>query len=310
MKKHKAVWGLDLWSCPCTPKTFFTICKQAELEVYDVEIQRHKIVFYAPILTHYHVMHAFSSIEHITTTGIAGYVFRSLRKPGRVLGIILAIVLWYGLSHMIFTIEIKGEHEQSRTLIARTLHEMGYQTPFYANDIQDLKRRLKKQLEQDIAWLEIEKRGSRYSITYTPKEFASLTELGNDALIAKQDGVIQRFEIEHGNKVKQVNEFVHAGDVLVSNVLEDSAGGKKEVFVKGRVFAYTWKDVTVSMPSNKGVPEAFAYFDLLLSARQEVSKDFHKDDRIHKENILQFQNDMGTIEMVVHYTLVQDITTP
>ena len=33
-------------------------------------------------------------------------------------------------------------------------------------------------------------------------------------------------------------------------------------------------------------------------------------DKISKENILQFSTDMGKIEMVVHYTLYKDITTP
>ena len=47
-----------------------------------------------------------------------------------------------------------------------------------------------------------------------------------------------------------------------------------------------------------------------MAARAQVSQDFHKDDKIHKENILQFSKDMGKIKMVIHYTLLQDITTP
>ncbi len=58
------------------------------------------------------------------------------------------------------------------------------------------------------------------------------------------------------------------------------------------------------------MPKAFQYFELLMAARAQVSQDFHKDDKIHKENILQFSKDMGKIKMVIHYTLLQDITTP
>ena len=172
-----------------------------------------------------------------------------------------------------------------------------------------LKTQLKKNLENDIAWLEIEKQGSRYLITYTPKEFASLSQLGHEELIAQEDGMIERFDIQHGNKLHKVNEFVHKGDVLVSNVLEDSKGGKQEVYVKGRVFAYVWKDITVTMDKTRE-PKALQYFQLLFDARRKVSEDFHKDDRIYKENILQFSTDMGKIKMVIHYTLIKDITTP
>lgn len=121
--------------------------------------------------------------------------------------------------------------------------------------------------------------------------------------------MIERFDIQHGNKVHKVNDFVHKGDVLVSNVLEDSKGGKQEVYVKGRVFGYVWKDVTVRMPYTKE-PKAFQYYQLLLDARRKVSEDFKKDDRIYQENILQFQRDAGKIKMVIHYTLIKDITTP
>ena len=97
--------------------------------------------------------------------------------------------------------------------------------------------------------------------------------------------------------------------MLVSNVLEDSKGGKQEVYVKGRVFAYVWKDITVTMDKTRE-PKALQYFQLLFDARRKVSEDFHKDDRIYKENILQFSTDMGKIKMVIHYTLIKDITTP
>ena len=97
-----------------------------------------------------------------------------------------------------------------------------------------------------------------------------------------------------------------ANDVLK---LDDSKGGKQEVYVKGRVFAYVWKDITVTMDKTKE-PKAFQYFQLLFDARRKVSEDFHKDDRIYKENILQFSTDMGKIKMVIHYTLIKDITTP
>lgn len=308
MIKHSD-WGLDLWRVRCKPQVFFRICKQNQLEIFDITMHANFITFYAPLIQHRNISHAFETIEHVTTTGILGYILRSLRKPRRIFSVIIAIVLWYGLSHMVFEIDIKGEKEQSRDLIQKTLLDMGYETPFYQQDVTMIKTDLKKALEQDIAWLEIEKLGGRYRITYTPKEFASLKELQHDELIAQADGVIQRFDIEHGNKVKAVNQFVHKGDVLVSNIIDDTGGGKKEVFVEGRVFAYTWKDVTVAMPS-KGMTKSFQYFELLLEARREVSKDFRKDDRISKENILQFSDDMGTIEMVVHYTLLQDITSP
>lgn len=308
MKNRKNV-GLDKWKVQTDIQTFLSICRRNRLELYDITIHQNFIQFYASCLQRPNLYRSFENIERMTTTGMLGYLFRSLKKPSRILALILSCCLWYGLSHVVFAVEIKGEKEECRQLIKSTLKQMNYEPPFYAQNVNDIKMKLKKQLENEIAWLEISKQGSRYRITYTPKEFASISKLSHDELIAQEDGVIVRFDLQHGNKKYKVHDFVHKGDVLVSNVLDDSKGKKEEVYVKGRVFAYTWKDITVTMDRNK-LPKSFNYFELLLQARGEVSKNFKKDDKIYKENILQFSNDMGKIKMVIHYTLMKDITTP
>lgn len=301
--------GFDEWRINTTIEQFLFIVDRDAFEVYDIRIHKDYVIVYTPIWQRMQMHRAFQSIELRKTTGMLGYVFRSIKKSSRVLAILLSMVLWYALSNTIFTIDIKGEQDKSRTLIQKTIQDMGYTTPFYGRDMMTLKKDLKKRLENDIAWLEISKQGSRYFITYTPKEFALLTQLGHNELIAQQDGVIARFDIAHGNKVRKVNDYVHAGDVLVSNVLEDSKGKNEEVFVEGRVYAYTWKDISVSMDKGN-LPKSFQYFELLLQARSEVSKELRDDDRIYKENILQFSCDMGKIKMDIHYTLYKDVTTP
>lgn len=307
--KNRKGFGLDQWKVQASCDEFLWITKKNQLELYDITLHRNYIQFYASILQRPKIYRCFETCDLITTTGMLGYALRSLKKPYRIAAILLSILLWYGLSSMVFEIQIKGEKDESRKLIADTLKKMEVVPPFKSRDVSQLKTQLKKNLENDIAWLEIEKQGSRYLITYTPKEFASLSQLGHEELIAQEDGMIERFDIQHGNKLHKVNEFVHKGDVLVSNVLEDSKGGKQEVYVKGRVFAYVWKDIAVTMDKTRE-PKAFQYFQLLFDARRKVSEDFHKDDRIYKENILQFSTDMGKIKMVIHYTLIKDITTP
>ena len=59
-----------------------------------------------------------------------GYALRSLKKPYRIAAILLSILLWYGLSSMVFEIQIKGEKDESRKLIADTLKKMEVVPPF------------------------------------------------------------------------------------------------------------------------------------------------------------------------------------
>ncbi|MEF2783325.1 MAG: sporulation protein YqfD [Clostridium sp.] len=307
--KNRKRFGLDQWKVMTSSENFLWMVKKRQLEVYDITLHQNYICFYASILQRRLIYQSFDPCVKVRTTGILGYILRSIIRPQRVLSIILSVVLWQILSMMIYDIQIQGENSAKKELIQETLKKMNVKPPCKSQDVATLKAELKKRLENDISWLEIEKQGSRYKISYTPKEFASLSELKDTELIAQKDGVIERFDIQHGNKMYKVNEFVHKGDVLVSNSLEDSKGEMQDVFVEGRVFAYVWKDLTLSIPKTKE-PAAFQFFELLLEARRSVSMDFHEDDRIYNENILQFHEDMGKIKMVVHYTLIQDITTP
>lgn len=308
MKNKKSI-GLDQWKLYGSLLHVLQIASRFHIAMYDAQEYKGYVIVYVPVYERHIIFAHFENCEHLCTTGMLGYLFRSLKKPARVAGIICAVILWYGLSHMVYAIDIKGEDDESRALIQKTLKDMQIVVPFYEKDTAQLKTDLKKKLENKIAWLEIEKKGSRYQISYTPKEFAIIEQLKHEELIARCDGVIQRFDVLHGNKLHKVNEFVHKGDVLVSNVIDTSSNSKEELFVKGRVFAYTWKDVHVQMKDDK-MPKAFQYYMLLFQARDKISEQMKKDDSLYKENILQFSKEAGKINLVVHYTLIQDITTP
>lgn len=307
MRKHKP-FLLDQWRLAMPSAVFLRQCREAGISVYECVWKEHALTFFAPLLQRRRLQQAFPDAELLRTCGLGGFLLRFFRKPYRIAAILLSIGLWWLLASQIYVIDIEGEDDTVAAKIRQQLKAHGYEVPFYAVDETVLKRDLRKELEHAVAWLEVERLGSRYRITYTPKKTAQYPTTSRKELIAQKDGVIQRYDISHGEKLVAVDTFVHKGDVLVANTLQDSSGKTQELAVAGRVFAYTWQDVEVSL-SQKGW-RPLQYFELLMEARRQVSADFHKDDRIEQENILQFYTDAGKIKMVVHYTLLQDITTP
>lgn len=301
--------GLDKWELDEDLTSFLHRATRRGWTIYDVQV-KDKIIFYASIVNRSDIASNYEDITLCHTTGLIGFFIRSLHRPARLISLVFIVIIWWGLSHVIFDISIKGEKAETKEKILDTLHSMDKEPPFYSDgDEKELKMELKKILENDIAWLEIVKTGSRYVIYYTPKEFANIEELNRNELIAQKDGVIAGFELQHGNKNFKIDDYIQKGDVLVSNVMLDSTNKPEELYVKGRVFAYTWSQVELTMEANKW-PKAFQFYQLLFEARREVSKDFRDQDRIHKENILQFQEELGKIKIVVLYTLYEDITTP
>lgn len=301
--------GMDEWLIHTSMIQIMRLFKQRNWSLYDLRQTKEGICFFAPITQRRDIASTFEHAQLRKTTGMLGFLFRQMRRPSRFLCLGCSLLLWYGLTHTIFAITLKGDQEKTKQLIVTTLDEMGYTPPFYGNDMQLMKAEVKKRLENQIAWMEVSKEGSQYHIQFTTKEFAQIEELKHEELIAQKDGIIEHFELQHGNKMVAINDFVHRGDVLVSNVLVDSRNANQEVYVKGKVYAYTWKDVHVEMASND-LPKAFQFYQLLFEARREATKDLRKEEMIHKENILQFQDNAGTISMDIHYTLIEDITTP
>lgn len=308
-RTRRSMIGMDEWAIHITFRHITRLVKQKGWSIYEIRQCEEGVYFYAPVSHRKAIYATFEHAELRRTTGMLGFLFRQIRRPSRILCVFVSILIWLGCTHTIFAITLKGDSDETKQLITDTLNELGYEPPFHDHDMQQMKAEVRKQLENKIAWLEVSKEGSQYHIQFTTKEFATIEALGHEELIAQKDGVIEHFELQHGNKMVQVNDFVHKGDVLVSNVLVDSKNTNKEVYVKGKVYAYTWKDVHVEMPENN-LPRPFQFYQLLFEARREASKDLNQTESVHKENILQFQDNTGTISMDIHYTLIEDITTP
>lgn len=309
MKRKEFRIGMDLWEVSVPFPTLVRMVRTQDWRVYEIHNGRHGLRFYAPLTIRKQIVHTWEHAQLITTTGMLGFFLRQMRRPSRLLCVICSIMVWWTLSHTIFAVVLNGDKQESKILISQTLQEMGYTTPFFDHDMQQVKAELKKRLENEIAWMEVYKEGSRYHIQFTTKEFADIEQLSRNQLVAQKDGVIEHFELQHGNKLVAINDFVHAGDVLVSDVLTDSSQVDQDLYVKGKVYAYTWKEVHVEMSDSK-LPQAFAFYQLLFEARRQASEGLHEPERIAKENILQFHDNAGTISMDLHYTLIEDITTP
>lgn len=306
---NKKIIGLDEWVIHTSLTRFLQMAHRHDWVIYDVHEEHHQLCFYASPFQRHDIERVYETARLRRTTGAIGLFMRNLRRPSRVLALLLSCLLWFGLSKTVFAVEIRGDKQESEELIRKTLVKMDKVPPFTDHGVKDVKAKLKKQLENDIAWLEIVKKGSRYVIYYTPKEFAEIEELSHKELIARKDAVIAGFDLQHGNKMFKINDYVKKGDILVSNIMPDSFQKPQELYVKGKVYGYTWNQIDVMMPRSR-LPKAFDFYQLLFEARLKISDNFLKGDRIQKENILQFEEDAGTIRLSVLYTVYEDISTP
>ena len=154
--------------------------------------------------------------------------------------------------------------------------------------------------------------GDSLVVRFMPREKAIREEMGYESLVARKEAVVAYFEVLSGKKLVKVNDYVKVGDELVSSKIIDSFGKEKQIYVKGRVFGKTMYVLEEELlwPYDFEITKPFAYYRLLFSVRNIISKELDEDEEILTENILQFSQLEGTIKMKVQYTLYEDITRP
>ena len=100
-----------------------------------------------------------------------------------------------------------------------------------------------------IEWMEIEKKGSILQVKITERKLNKKDEVcQNRHIVAKKNGIIKKINASYGDIVKSINDYVVAGDIIISgNIIKDDTV-KKSLCAKGNIYAETWYNVNVSYP--------------------------------------------------------------
>lgn len=296
--------GLDHFSIGIAPIRVLRACRKEGIACYDVYKKENKTYFSTRIYERKRVEKLFPSATYLHTSGVLGMLYRNIKKPSRLCIYACVIFMWFTLSSLTFRIDTFGEND----VLEKRIQEYAHSYMYKPKEVKQLKQGLLKQFNNEVSWLEVYNKGNVLKIRYTVKEKIDNKTIDNSPLVAQKDALIAYFECKDGFKTKKVNEMVKKGEVLVDNKMNDSFGVSKPLQVSGRVYGYTWQKVTVEMDKN-ALPDAINYFSLLLKARDEVHIDIQEDEKVEKENVLQFSKNKGKIKLEILYTLLEDITS-
>lgn len=283
------------------------LSKRLDIELYDINESKGFIYFYIPAYYLYKIK-SLEDYKIITSTGVVGFYNTYFKNIVNLIGLLIFLCSLVVSSMFIYGYEIKGDYTRNNKVIKNEISKLGYNFPMMNFDYEILKNKLVDKID-NISWIEMYDKNGKLIIKYLSKNNVEGNKDINNNLYATKDGMVVHFDLIHGEKQVNVNDVVKKGDLLVSNILLDSYNKAKELRVKGRVFAYTWKDVSVEFDDTYKV-KAVAYYKALLLARNEVSKEIDEGEKIIEENILHFDNKLGKIMIRVHYTLYEDISTP
>lgn len=156
------------------------------------------------------------------------------------------------LSNFIYEIKIYHTNSTLKTTLLNELKSYGIRVGAYKKDfkqIEEIKNQILEKYKNDIEWLEITRVGTMYEIRLEERIINNTKkEDFPQDIIAKKSGVIKKIYSSNGTILKNENEYVSKGDVIVSGSIYLNEQLKGMVHANAKVFAETWYTVKINFP--------------------------------------------------------------
>lgn len=160
------------------------------------------------------------------------------------------------LTNTIFKININTNDEKLYNLINENLKENNislYKRKKSFTELKRIKDKILKENEDNLEWIEIKEKGCVYNIEVTArvKNKNNVNDNTPKDIVASKDGLIKYISSSSGVKLKDVNDYVKKGDVLITgNIIKGEDTLITQVEAKGKVYAEVWYTVNITVPFN------------------------------------------------------------
>lgn len=176
-----------------------------------------------------------------------------------ILSFILSYIVLLVISNVIFDIEIVTNNSKLKEDIILELKENGIEKYKFIKSSKNLDIIINKILENNkdtIEWISIKRIGTKYLVNLTERVVIdNKQETLKNNIVASKDALIKYLVVLRGTPLKEVNELVKKGDIIISgNVLKDE-NVVDIVSASGKVYGEVWYTVNISVPLKHTVYE-------------------------------------------------------
>lgn len=243
------------------------------------------------------------SIYEVTEEEVFGYLkIKKVLKVNKhlIIFLIIGYLIFNILTHMIFDIEVIHSNKDIRQLIETELKENGITKYTFKKSYQELNKIKEKILNKhpdDIEWLEIETIGTKYVVRVEEREIIKQKDNNKPrSIVAKKDAVIKKTIAEKGDIVRDTNDYVKKGDVIINGevMLEDKTMGK--VKAQGKVYGEVWYVTKTEYP--------FVYYEEKETGKSKenyVIKFLNKDIEL---SLNKYQNKKSEENVILSHPLL------
>lgn len=158
--------------------------------------------------------------------------------------IIIAFSIFLIFTHVIFDVEIIHSNKDIRNLLLNELKQEGIKKFSFKKsykEINKIKEKILNKYPDKIEWIEIEENGTKYIVRVEERTIVKENK-DNDPrnIIALKDGVLKKVIAEKGDIVKDMNDYVKKGDMIINGELIFNEKVTGKVRAEGKAYAEVW----------------------------------------------------------------------
>ena len=166
--------------------------------------------------------------------------------------LIVGCVLLFLISHVIVDVDVIHSNKEIRDLVTNALKEHGIVKNTWRKnyqEIQEIKESILEEYPLKLEWLEIESKGMKYVVRIEERKINE-EETVKDAchIVATKDGIVKQVIYSKGEALYKENDYVRAGDILITGSILKDGEEKSVVCATGSVYAEVWYQVSVHVP--------------------------------------------------------------
>lgn len=230
---------------------------KSNIELLDINKINRKEINLKIYLKDYEKVLSMKSIYEIEVINEYGLIkFKNIIKKNKLL--ILLIIFGYFfimfLTNIIFEVQVIHSNSNIRNLIIKELDKYGvkkYTLKKNFNKLEEISNKILDSNKDKLEWLEIEVNGTKIIVkveerVLNPKE----KTYPKQDIVAKKSGIIMSVKSTEGVIVKNTNDYVNKGDVIISGKIMDTyqENVKSIVSARGSVYAEVWYTVSMEYP--------------------------------------------------------------
>lgn len=157
---------------------------------------------------------------------------------------LIAFAIFLFFTHVIFDVEVIHSNKDIRNLLLNELKAEGIKKLSFKksyNEISKIKEKILNKYPDKIEWLEIEENGTKYTVRVEERTIVKEDENNTPRnIIAGKDGVLKKVIAEKGDIVKDMNDYVKKGDMIINGELIFNEKVTGKVKAEGKAYAEVW----------------------------------------------------------------------